>query len=243
MTLRQRSEIVILLTDIAKSTETVHRTVEIVDKRVCRLERALSKTVLGLTEIFDEVDKEAIMLKEDPKKRRDPTRHMLAPLVGELEESNKSDMDAGSDAPLVGEPEKSNKSDMDEGSDAPLVGEPAIPVGHTTGAAKILLWPAVADLIGENGIGGIDPLGREQQRGVLRLYGRGEGVGYSPASDISWGLVGEASPISELDEAAIRRLSSSYMTSLNVMHPIITQKHLDAMIASFLQQICETDKG
>jgi len=59
--------------------------------------------------------------------------------------------------------------------------------------------------------------------------------------------VGEASPISnayvdatglpELGEAAIRRLSSSYMTHLNVMHPIITQKRLDAMIASFLQQI------
>ena len=186
MTLRELSEIVILLTNIAKSIETVNRTVEIVDNRVCRLERSLSKTVLGLTKIFDEVDKKAIMLKEDPEKRRDPRRHTPAQST-RVFPPRQRDIDLRIN--LEVELEESNKSDMDAGSNAPLVGEPAIPVRHTTGVAKILLWPAVADLVGlgmrENGIGGIDPLRREHQRGVLRLYGRGEGVGYSPASDIS----------------------------------------------------------
>ena len=46
------------------------------------------------------------------------------------------------DAPMSPEEEE-------EAGKALLPGEPAIPVGHTTGAARLLLWPAVENFIGE----------------------------------------------------------------------------------------------
>jgi hypothetical protein len=67
-----------------------------------------------------------------------------------------------------------------------LPGEPAIPVGHTTGAARLLLWPAVEKFLGSK-IRTLDvykaksleafveyPNLREQNHGI-RLYGRGPG--------------------------------------------------------------------
>ncbi|KFY42362.1 hypothetical protein V494_02450 [Pseudogymnoascus sp. VKM F-4513 (FW-928)] len=92
-------------------------------------------------------------------------------------------------------------ADSDDGSEnhaAPNVppGEPAIPIGHTTGAAKILQWHAVAAMVGNKMKGdknrGLDPLRREIKRGVIRLYGRGEGfersVGYDKDSMSDYGV-------------------------------------------------------
>lgn len=74
-------------------------------------------------------------------------------------------------------------ADSDDGSENHAAanvppGEPAIPIGHTTGAAKILEWQAVAAMVGErmkrDKNRGMNPLERERKRGVIRLYGRGE---------------------------------------------------------------------
>ena len=175
-------------------------------------------------------------------------------------------------------------------------GEPAIPIGHTTGAAKILQWHAVAAMVGDkmkiDKNRGLDPLRREIKRGVIRLYGRGEGfersVGYdkdgmsdhglepprsssdsypdpalSPTVDQGWGQAGGQSPVADsflfraesearaavdtagppnLDEKTVRHLAGSYMRHLNVMHPIITQKSLDGMIAKFMQHLGATER-
>ncbi|KAF4971255.1 hypothetical protein FSARC_1877 [Fusarium sarcochroum] len=59
-------------------------------------------------------------------------------------------------------------------------GEPAIPINHKTRAGLLLEWPAVYELtkhhIEQKGIRHISeyPISHEQNRGVLRAYGRGE---------------------------------------------------------------------
>ncbi|KFY31510.1 hypothetical protein V493_01039 [Pseudogymnoascus sp. VKM F-4281 (FW-2241)] len=174
-------------------------------------------------------------------------------------------------------------------------GEPAIPHGHTTGAAKILEWQAVAAMVGEkmkrDKNGGMNPMERERKRGVIRLYGRGEarpeGNGrslgtemdsisdygfepprsssdtysdpaHSPTIEQVWSQGGAQSPVSDsflfraesdaraavdmrglpsLDIETVRYLAGIYMRHLNVMHPIITPKSLEIMIAKFMQSI------
>lgn len=65
-------------------------------------------------------------------------------------------------------------------------GEPAIPIGHTTGAAKILQWSAVAAMIHKKmnyGNTYIDPLQREMLRSAIPMCWRGERVERSPRHD------------------------------------------------------------
>ncbi|KAI1860658.1 uncharacterized protein JN550_011383 [Neoarthrinium moseri] len=60
-------------------------------------------------------------------------------------------------------------------------GQPSLPVDHTTSATNILKWPSVKnlceDFLLKEGIQyvGEFPIRQEQQRGVLRVFGRGEG--------------------------------------------------------------------
>lgn len=259
-------------------------------------EKALVKVVPGLAEMLNEPDG-ALALKEEEEdddvdsgsgRHRHPSRHAPAS-DNQVFRRRESDLDQG-----VELDDSDHLSDNEVVHRVPL-GQPAIPVGHTTGAANILQWPAIADMVGEKmkegRMRGIDPFRRETRRGVLRLYGRGDGVensGFdsvadfglepprsssdshsettarSPPMDNFYGQVGGASPVSEtylyrgehqakgavdssglpdLDEATVRRLSAVYMAELNVMHPIITQKELDHLIALFLRQIRETERG
>ncbi|KAK6074342.1 hypothetical protein SCUP515_06477 [Seiridium cupressi] len=60
-------------------------------------------------------------------------------------------------------------------------GQPSLPANHTTLAALLLKWPSidhlVCDLLRDQGIQHISefPVSQELQRGVLRVWGRGEG--------------------------------------------------------------------
>lgn len=70
--------------------------------------------------------------------------------------------------------------EKEPGPPLPL-GQPSIPTNHTTGAAYLLTWPCIYDLLHE----ALDKehikfpteffIGLEEQRGLLRVYGRGEG--------------------------------------------------------------------
>ncbi|KAK5987165.1 hypothetical protein PT974_11283 [Cladobotryum mycophilum] len=59
-------------------------------------------------------------------------------------------------------------------------GEPAIPINHTTLAGLLLNWDAIKELTADHldraGVRYISdyPIGQEQQRGMLKVYGRGE---------------------------------------------------------------------
>jgi hypothetical protein len=88
------------------------------------------------------------------------------------------------DAPMSLEEEE-------ETGKALLPGEPAIPVGHTTGAARLLLWPAVEyfliEKLREDKVKNVEnfveyPNIQENKHGI-RLYGRGPGSGRAHSSD------------------------------------------------------------
>lgn len=73
-----------------------------------------------------------------------------------------------------------DRADDPPGSPVPA-GKPAIPENHTTGTGNLLMWPAIHELVShlliENDIKypKTYPLGIEENRGLLHLYGRGEG--------------------------------------------------------------------
>ncbi|KAF3353576.1 hypothetical protein VdG1_08243 [Verticillium dahliae VDG1] len=102
-------------------------------------------------------------------------------------------------------------------------GQPSIPVNHTVSAGQLLKWPAIKalthDLLHKGGVKFAEdfPLTTEENRGPLRLYGRGEGYGRrqgqhseygvldvdmesvsepgsSPAGQADWGQLGSLSP-------------------------------------------------
>jgi hypothetical protein len=62
-----------------------------------------------------------------------------------------------------------------------LPGEPALPVNHTTLAGLLLTWPSIQSMVGylleaENIKHPSEyPIRQEQERGLLRVYGKGEG--------------------------------------------------------------------
>ncbi|KAK6206237.1 hypothetical protein QIS74_13656 [Colletotrichum tabaci] len=62
-------------------------------------------------------------------------------------------------------------------------GMPSIPVNHTTRAGLLLLWPSINQMtqgiLAKEGVRYPQeyPIAQEEKRGVLRLYGRGEGSG------------------------------------------------------------------
>ncbi|KZF20052.1 hypothetical protein L228DRAFT_270807 [Xylona heveae TC161] len=57
------------------------------------------------------------------------------------------------------------------------IGELSIPIEHTTAAQKLLRWPSIADLAKASGVVNENyVMEGEERRGLLRLYGRGEGL-------------------------------------------------------------------
>lgn len=76
-----------------------------------------------------------------------------------------------------------NDDDMEDDAPGPMVlpGEPAMPITHTTLAGLLLTWPPIKDkikyILDAEGIKYPEeyPIRQEEQRGLLRLFGRGEG--------------------------------------------------------------------
>jgi hypothetical protein len=54
-------------------------------------------------------------------------------------------------------------------------GELSIPVEHTTAAHKLLLWPSIRRLLAPKEVDGDYVMKMEEERGLIRVYGRGEG--------------------------------------------------------------------
>lgn len=290
-----------VINEVQLTRESVTHEVRRLRREVIRLnerqrvmERGLCQSNPGLSAVLDKYDEETRQIKEEDE-ADDLYSNMQRPAKRRKEESNglsstQPEGELGDDA-----------ADSDDGSESQAAanvppGEPAIPIGHTTGAAKILQWHAVAAMVGDkmkkDRNRGIDPLRREVKRGVIRLYGRGEGIersvgldkdsmsdygiepprsssdtysdpAHSPTVEQGWGQGGAQSPVADsllfraeidaratvdttvppnLDEKTVRHLAGSYMHYLNVMHPIITQKSLDGMIAKFMQHIGATER-
>lgn len=285
-----------LIKEVQVSRDDVVREVRHLRLEVARLhdrqrviERGLCPANPGLSALLDAHDEKTRLIKKEDDD--DDLYELERPAKMQKTEANGVSFTQAEDDGLGDE-----AAESDDGSENHAVahvpaGEPAIPAGHTTGAAKILLWPAVASMVltpmKRDKNRGLDPLRREISRGVLSLYGCGEGfersVGHGKDSMLDYGLEpprsnsdtysdpahsptvehnwsqGAQSPVadsylfraesdaraaavdttgvSNLDEKTVRQLAGSYMSYLNVMHPIITQKSLDGMITKFMQNV------
>ncbi|KAI6565963.1 hypothetical protein MCOR04_008880 [Pyricularia oryzae] len=156
-------------------------------------------------------------------------------------------------------------SDILPGFPVPAV-KPAIPENHTTGTGNLLMWPPIQNLVGplfaEHGIEypKTYPLSIEENRGLLHLYGRGEGsksgsevpndfgllasaypkdVAPSPSSNNDLGGMDtmETAPCLRFDHEQMWKLVGSYKENMQNMHPIILPRDLDALISKFLQSL------
>jgi hypothetical protein len=170
---------------------------------------------------------------------------------------------------------------------------PSIPFNHTTPASKLLLvGPIQALTSGAPSLKNKSktqvenfPIEREERRGILRLFGRGEGLdrppGYdkepseyvsettspeTPISEVStppapgeeWGQLGGLTPpgddyiprvtrgavinslgMPDFRRETVERLARSYNDNINIMHPILVPKNLNALIEDFLKSIPE----
>jgi hypothetical protein len=160
------------------------------DKRHAKLKKAFLKTNPELeADLISEEGEEDDVKKEDLfAELHGPSalpRHAATP---ELVYSHGGPFDfvrgESLDVPMSLEEEE-------EAGKALLPGEPAIPVGHTTGAARLLLWPAVENFISEklkedkvkNLENFVEYPNIQENKHGLRLYGRGPGSGRAHSSD------------------------------------------------------------
>jgi hypothetical protein len=159
------------------------------DKRHARIKKALLKVNPELeADLISEDDDEEDVKKEDlPAELHGPSalpRHATTPDHVYSHGNFGFGRGESPDAPMSLEEEE-------EAGKALLPGEPAIPVGHTTGAARLLLWPAVENFISEklredkvkNVENFVEYPNIQENKHGLRLYGRGPGSGRAHSSD------------------------------------------------------------
>ncbi|PVH69730.1 hypothetical protein DL98DRAFT_661528 [Cadophora sp. DSE1049] len=166
------------------------------------------------------------------------------------------------------------QEEVEEDDSKPIpLGESALPINHTTGAARLISNEKYA-------------MNQEEKRGLLRTAGRGEGLdlgyGYdknsmndnpsparaddvgfdgssSPATSPLWCPVGGPNPappiftnraaddrrrrlgdpdgLLELDSVTVMRLIESYMSRMNIMHPILSPKKFEVLVQKWLATV------
>ncbi|KAI9724738.1 MAG: hypothetical protein M1812_000013 [Candelaria pacifica] len=154
----------------------------------------------------------------------------------------------------------------------------SIPIEHTTAAQKLLRWPSIQSLIRGIKVNENYVMDCEESRGLLRLYGKGEGHdvddggqpgsinspsnssvgGDTPGSQASsppeslWGAgfgtpnsagfkmpthdnVGGLNPDGslKLDPPTLRRLLTSYMNNIHILHPFLDKQRITDMVERF----------
>ena len=167
--------------------DRLYKHVSHINDRQRLLEKAMCTLHPSISTILEQPDEEMQGMKEEDEdddfesEMKRPAKRVTTEANGV--NSNRSEPDPEFEREV---------DDSDDGSENQVPGnvppgEPAIPIGHTTGAAKILQWPAVAAMVGDkmkkDKNRGLDPLRREIRRGVIRLYWRGEGVERSVGHD------------------------------------------------------------
>ncbi|OBT51349.1 hypothetical protein VE04_09078 [Pseudogymnoascus sp. 24MN13] len=179
-----RASVVREVRQLRREVTRLHDRQRVIERGLCPSNPSLS----GLLDAYDE--KTRLIKKEDDT---DDLYDLERPTKRHKSETNGVSFTHPEDDGLG-----DDQADSDDGSENHAVanvppGEPAIPEGHTTGAALVLLWDAVGAMVKEpmkkDKNRGLNPLRREINRGVLSLYGRGEGfersVGYDSMPDYS----------------------------------------------------------
>lgn len=168
--------------------------------------------------------------------------------------------------------QEADKIDIEAHPGAPVEpGHPTMPANHTTLAGLLLKWPTIAELVGpildQEKITHAEefPIYQEQQRGLLRVHGEGEGPGLdleirssakelhfdtimtdvneefsgapTPPPGESWGQVGTLNCHADFDPHKVQRYVQSFKDNILSMHPILIPKELDALVALFLKSL------
>lgn len=154
--------------------------------------------------------------------------------------------------------------------------DPPAKVDHTTAAHRLLRWPSIRAVISKSKTASSWSedyvMNLEEKKGVLRIYGRGEGQDASdggyPSSPLSstasvrsdetsearspsstfdglWGAgFADTKPMSEvgglnpdgqlnIDPQTLRRLLSSYLDNIHILHPFLDKNLLTRMVERF----------
>jgi hypothetical protein len=268
---------------------------------ILRMESRFESNMTELKHISGKVDRlEKVLISTVPhaeaslKEEMEPVRHVLPytrppvlsephPLTNESPYSNATpgQQTTPSQQKLPREPPVEGDDEEEAGDPVPP-GQPSIPVNHTTGAARLLLVGPIAEMA--RGIVETEkiknekyPMIQEERRGLLRLFGRGEGLDRPPgyekdpmtdhtsdstpsetSSDVSspageeWGQLGGLTPpgnehysrgginpegMPPFDPTTVWDLVQSYKENINIMHPILIPKRLDALVEAFLKSI------
>ncbi|OBT71578.1 hypothetical protein VF21_09296 [Pseudogymnoascus sp. 05NY08] len=202
---RAQSDIMTRVTELIKEVQdsraSVVREVRQLRLEVTRLhdrqrviERGLCPANPGLSDLLDAHDEKTRQIKREDD--ADDLYELERPIRRQKSETNGASFTHPEEDGLGEDPVDSDDGSENHAAANVPPGEPAIPEGHTTGAAMILLWDAVGAMVREpmknDKNRGLDPLRREIGRGVLSLYGRGEGfersVGHGKDSMSDYGL-------------------------------------------------------
>ena len=111
--------------------------------------------------------------KSIPKEPRKPAVPQLAKKdIIDIQESKAKDENIATIPEQISEPtETATEQVVPSGED----GELSIPVEHTTAAHKLLLWPSIRNLLHPREYDEDYVMTLEEKRGLIRVYGRGEG--------------------------------------------------------------------
>ncbi|KAE8353071.1 C6 finger domain protein [Aspergillus coremiiformis] len=125
-----------------------------------------------------------IEAKSAPKESRKPTVQQLAKKdsLDILQEPKTKDESTATNQEQIPESaEATTEQVVPSGED----GELSIPVEHTTAAHKLLLWPSIRNLLRPREYDEDYVMKLEEQRGLIRVYGRGEGDETSEDNNLS----------------------------------------------------------
>lgn len=139
----------------------------------------------------------------------------------------------------------------------------SIPVEHSTAAHKLLAWRWIKYLVDRDGHDEDYVMKLEENRGLIRVYGWGEGhdasegPGPDPFYSEDGGYPHSASPRTPsappdystcemlpgsgfliTDPATVRRFRTSYLEHMHKLHPFLDFRELDKKISAFTQAYC-----
>ncbi|EED15816.1 hypothetical protein TSTA_009380 [Talaromyces stipitatus ATCC 10500] len=135
-------------------------------------------------------------------------------------------------------------------------GDLSIPLDHCTAAHKLLSWPSIQRLLGQKDFD-IDYVMRlEEDRGVIRIYGHGEGKDDGgphwgdglPIPSLSYqGVENKVDGIDrfgalDTHRDTLRRLHRSFMENIYPLHPVLDKAVLEQKIENFSNQYSKANR-
>ena len=278
--------------EIQKELREIRRENNLLQGRVSQLEIALKRVDPTATADFSSLDYSPVDFVKTERQQSETLPSFTHPSASRLPsiESGHIPHPTGPVESPAAYHDRQEQEEEEGGELIPL-GESVLPVNHTTGATRLLLWGAIQKITGpivqDSRIKNEEyAMNQEEKRGLLRTAGRGEGLdlgyGYdknpmnnnpsperaddvgfdgSPylATDALWGQGGGLNPapptfmtrgaddrhrglgdqdgLLELDPTTVMRLVESYMSHMNIMHPILSPKKFRVLVQRWLATV------